>query len=174
MKGFCIILTLCLSLSVASCSLLFNVCIRNTTNDVATVDVFLPDKTNLKTLPNKIRVANSIINVRSGYNRHFDSTQNVTWIDIDHFKLEIQPKTTVDVSDMAGRSINDSPRGDAVVIVSLNNKTDTLLNGINDFRREKFNYTGGFLTPRLYYDIKAQETPSITTTISPLTGFKEK
>lgn len=174
MKGFCIVLTLYLFLSITSCSLLFNVCIRNTTNDAATIDVYLPDKTNLKTLPNKIRVANSIINVRSGYNRHFDSTQNVTWIDIDHFKLEIRPQTTVDVSDMVGLFINGSPRGDAIVIVSSNSKTDTLLNGINDFRREKFNYTSGFLTPRLYYDIKAQETPSITTTISPFTGFEEK
>lgn len=174
MKKLFIPVTLLILLYLSSCTKFFYACIRNTSNQVAAIDVYLLDKTDLKTLPNKVRMTNRIINLKSGYKKYLDSTQTVTWIDKDHFKLQIQPGTTVDLSDMAGIFINSHPTGDARVIITTTGKTDTLLNGRLDYRHEKFNYAGGFFSPKLYYDIKTQETPSITTTISPFTDLAAK
>ena len=144
-----------LTFGICSCSIPFGAYLRNMTNDIATVDVFLLDKTNMVTLPNKIKVANRIINFKSGFKKFIDSSQNVTWIDISHFKLEMKPNTTVDLTDMAGRFVNSYPREDVRVIVSTNEKLDTLLNGRSNFYYNKFGFKNvGLSSPLLYYDIK--------------------
>ncbi len=174
MKNIRIILIVLSLYLISSCSWEFQACIRNLTNAAASVDVYLLDTRNMKTLPNQIRMTNRIINLKRGYKRFLDSTQNVTWIDINHFRLEIKPRTTVDLSDMAGIFINGSPRNKVMVIASSAQKTDTLLNGEYGFAFRKLNYKGGFFTHILYHDITDQEAPSITTTISPFTAFAAK
>ena len=171
-RQFILLVIVCIHL--ASCSMLFNACIRNTTNQIATIDVYILDKTNLKTLPNKIRVANRLVNLKSGYKKYLNSSEDVTWIDTEHFKLDIKPQTTVDLSDMIGAFINGSPRHEARVIVTSPGKIDTLIDGRQYPGMEKFNYIGGFFSPKLYYDIKLQDTPSTTTTISPFTDLAAK
>lgn len=137
-----------------SCTILFHAYIRNATMHTAIIDVYLLDKSQMATLPNKVRVANRTLNFKGNYKKYIDSTQNVTWMDTEHFKLEIKPNTTVDLSDMAGIFINSHPSEDVRVTVSTNNKVDTLLNGRNDFRYNQFHFKGRLFSPVLYYDVK--------------------
>ncbi|MCO5241459.1 MAG: hypothetical protein M9904_15530 [Chitinophagaceae bacterium] len=174
MKNIRIILMVLSLHLISSCSWKFDACIRNLTDAAALVDVYLLDIRNMKTLPNQIRMTNRVINLERGYKRFLDSTQNVTWVDINHFRLEINPHTTVDLSDMAGIFINGTPRNKIMVIASSAHKTDTLLNGEPGFAFRKLNYKGRFFTHILYHDITDQEAPSITTTISPFTPLSLK
>lgn len=174
MKSLLFLAIALLLIQLVSCSRLYQACIRNLTDTVAIVDVRLPDITDMKKLPNKIRMTNRIFNLKSGYKKYLDSTQNVEWIGVQHFLLKIKPQTTVDLSDMAGPFINSSPRGNAIVTVTWGGITDTLLNGRYNFKHEKFQYTGSFFSSKLHYDIVPQATPAITTTSSPLTVLAAK
>jgi hypothetical protein len=138
---------------LTSCSVIFNAYLRNTTDRVATVDVYLLSKQNMKTLPNKVGVANRVVAFKSGYRKYIDSLQNVDWIDTNHFKLEMAPKTTVDLTDMAGRFRNGDALHDVRVTVTLENRTDTILYEAG--RNNQLHFKSmGFGTPVLYYDIK--------------------
>lgn len=155
MRGLTLFIIYCTVLALSSCTMIFGAYIRNMASETAVIDVFLLDKTDLKTLPNKVTTANRLVKFKSGFRKFLDSTQNVIWIDVSHFKLEMRANTTVDLSDMAGKFINSSPRGDVIVTVTLKNKVDTLINGRRDFRHEKFEYkNAGFSSPLLHYDIK--------------------
>ena len=141
--------------SISSCSMYFDAFIRNMTNEIAVIDVYLLNKRQMKTLPNKVSVANRIVKFRSGYKKYMDSLQNVIWIDMEHFKLELAPNSTADLTSLAGRFLNSYPREEVRVTVKVNNKVDTLSNGRRDFRYELFGYKKmPFGTPILYYDIK--------------------
>jgi hypothetical protein len=101
------------------------------------VDVYLLDKSNLNTLPNKVRIAERAVNFKSGYKKYFEHTQNVRWI------------------DTSGRFRNGGPRKHVRVILTTEGKVDTLINGEVDDRRNKFHYDHvGLTTHVLYYDIK--------------------
>ena len=133
--------------------------IRNLTNNTAIIDVFLLKTTEMKTLPNKVRITNRIVPFKGDYRRFFrDSTQNVVWLDTNHFKFEINPHSTADLSDMIGVFQNSSPRNPNIrLTITSSNKTDTLLtgNGWEGFRHELFGYKHiWFGRPVLYYDIK--------------------
>ncbi len=144
-----------LTFSLYSCSMLFNAYIRNTTNEIAIIDVFLLDKIKMTSLPNKVKLANRIVIFKSGYKKYIDGTQNVIWLDLEHFKFEIDPNTTVDLTDMAGKFLNSFPMGDVIVTVTTNNRIDTLLNGGSDFRYGLFGYKKiRFGSPILFFDIK--------------------
>lgn len=150
-----LLLILCLTLGICSCSIPFGAYIRNMSKDPAMIDVFLLDRTSMTTAPNVIRVSNTIIEFKSGFKKKMDNSQNVKWIDLSHFRLELQPHTTVDLSDMVGTFINAYPQGDVRVTVSVNNKVDTLMNGKSDFKQEKFLVKKvGLSTALLYHDIK--------------------
>lgn len=155
MKWLAAVFVVFILLTCPGCSKLFHACIRNLSNDPAIVDVYLLNTENMKTLPNKIRMSNRIINLKKSYAGQLDSTQNVTWITPQHFQLTVYPKTTADFSDMVGVFINGNPRGDARMIVNFNGKKDTLLNGWYNFKREKFDYTGNLFSSKLSYDISA-------------------
>ena len=155
MRQLLLSVLLCLTLGIYSCTIPFGAYLRNMTNETAVIDVFLLDKTGMATLPNKIKVANKIINFKSGFQKFIDSSQNVTWVDISHFKLEMKPNTTVDLTDMAGRFVNSYPLEEVRIIVSTNDKVDTLMNGRFYFNHDKFEYKNvGISSPLLYYDIK--------------------
>jgi len=148
-----LVLLSCLFLS--SCSIDFNAFIRNTTDALAMVDVYLLNKEDMKTLPNKVRVANRMIEFKSGYRKHIDSSMTVHWVDINHFQLQLAPRTTVGLTDMAGKFHNGSATQDVIVTVTLGNRIDTILNGNYSQDRQKFDYKSMFFgTPILYYDIK--------------------
>jgi hypothetical protein len=147
---FCII-----TFSLSSCMTYYDAYLRNATNQHAIVDVYLLNKSHLKTLPNQVTVADRIVNFKAGYRKYFGSLKNVEWITTGHFKFIIDPNTTADLTDMVGRFINSQPFQDALVTVSVNNKIDTLLNGRQDFRHDLFKYKSKiFGKPILYYDIK--------------------
>ncbi|MBX2922659.1 MAG: hypothetical protein KF746_10745 [Chitinophagaceae bacterium] len=78
MKCMRVITVTLVVLQFASCSRLYDACVRNITNEVAVIDVFLLDKTDMKTLPNKIRMTNHIVDLKKGYKKYLDSVQNVT------------------------------------------------------------------------------------------------
>ena len=148
-----LVLLSCLFLT--SCSIDFNAYIRNMTDALAVVDVYLLNKEHMKTLPNKVRVANRVVSFKCGYRKHIDSLQNVYWVDVNHFQLAVAPKTTVDLTDMAGRFHNGSATENIMVTVTVGNRTDTILNGNYRQDRQKFDYKSmGFGTPVLYHDIK--------------------
>jgi len=140
--------------SIISCTTLFNVFVRNTTGLPATLDIYLLDKTNMKTLPNKARVADKIVHFKAGYRKYFDSYQSVIWVDTSHFKFIMRPGTTVDLSDMTGIFVNGGNRRDILVTVTVNGKADTLVQGRNR-TPDTFQFKGRiFSNSILYYDIK--------------------
>lgn len=145
-----------LLLFCCGCSKRFHACIRNLSQHPAIVDVYLLNTTQMKTLPNAVRVANRIINIKKAYAGQMDSSQLVHWVTTTHFQLTVKPQTTVDLSDMVGMFVNGRPRQDARLIVSVNEIKDTLYNGMFHFQREKFGYHGSVFNPKLYYDIAPQ------------------
>jgi len=88
MRQLLIIGLLITSFFIYSCSTLFDAYIRNMTSENAIIDVFLLDKTQMETLPNKVKVANRIVNFKSAYKKYIDSTQNVVWLDTNLFNWE--------------------------------------------------------------------------------------
>src|SRR5688572_2618348 len=118
----------------------------------ATIDVFLLDKTHMVTLPNRVTVANRVVNLKAGFRKYFDSSQNVVWVDASHFKFYIAPQKTIDLTDMAGRFRNGSPSREVMVTITFNNKVDTLIYEGEGTRHRKFVYDHvGLKSPILYY-----------------------
>jgi hypothetical protein len=155
MRTFLLLLLTSFTLTLLSCSWYYYAYIRNPTNSTAIVDVYLLDKSNLNTLPNKVRIAERVVNFKAGYKKYFEHTQNVKWIDTSHFMFEIKPNTTLDLTEMTGKFRNGGLNEHVRVIVSTEGKVDTLINGDVDDRRNKFQYDHvGLSTPLLYYDIK--------------------
>ena len=152
------ILLFLIALSVNSCMTPDYAYIRNLTYNVAIINVFLVKKMEMKTLPNKVRITNRIVSFKGVYRRFFlDSTQNIVWLDTSHFKFEVNPHSTADLSDMIGRFENGFPRNDVRLTITSNGKTDTLQegNGWKGFRYKLFGYKNIlFGKPVLYYDIK--------------------
>ncbi len=146
---------LVVSLSLSSCSIYYNAFIRNTSNGTATIDVYLLNKEDLQFLPNKVKVANKVVAFKSGYRKHVDNWQNVDWIDTNHFKLNLSPNTTVDLTDMAGKVLNGSFRQEVLVTVTVANRTDTIVNASGQSYRGMFQYKSmGFGAPIIYHDIR--------------------
>ncbi len=143
-------MTLCLF----SCSLVFEAYVRNMTKENAIMDVFLLNTKEWPNLPNQVKTAPRLINFKSGYKRYFDERQKVTWIDINHFQVQIKSGSSIDLSDVAGRFVNSYPTQDVRVIVSTRSKIDTLLNRHRDYRDSLFGYKYKAFRPILYYDIK--------------------
>ena len=155
MRFFFPIRLFCLAFLLNSCSWNFFGYIRNSSAKTAIIDVFLLDKTQILTLPNKVTVANRLVNFKAGFRKYFYSSQNAVWVDTSHFKFYIAPQKTIDLTDMAGSFRNGSPPGEVRVTVSLDNKTDTLIYGGADYRHDKFIYEhAGLSFHILYYDIK--------------------
>lgn len=141
--------------SFYSCSVVYNAYIRNMTNEAAIINVFILEKRSMYTLPNKIKIANMAVKFKGGYKKYFDETQNVIWLTTEHFKFEMKPNMTADLSDLAGKFINSHPTDEVRVTVQTTNRTDTLLNGGIDFRYNLFQFKSmGFASPVIYYDIK--------------------
>lgn len=131
--------------------------LRNLTDSIATVDVYVNDPNYSKTLPTSIKTANKIVEFKSGHRRFFSDTTNIVWVDSLHFKVFLRPHTTIDFENIAGYFLNSHPLSDINVYVSSQQMTDTLMNGRVDFRHEKFFYKHyGFMPGRsmLYYDIQ--------------------
>ena len=137
----------------SSCSIIYNAFIRNTTDSMAMVDVYLLNKEDMPTLPNKVKVANLVVPFKGNYRKYMDRFQNVIWVDTNHFTLEVSPKTTVDLTDMAGRFQNGSALYNVLVTITVGNRMDTIINGRDE--SQQFDSKGmGFRAPILYYDIK--------------------
>ena len=145
---------LILLITANSCTLIFLPFIRNVTTEDAIIDVYLSEESRLRDLPTQIKAANKVVKFRFGYGFHFNTYQNITWLDSTHCRVIMKSKTTLNLSTLTGiKFLNGSPRGHATVIVKSINKIDTLL-GSKSFWREKFKYKGKFSTPILYYDIE--------------------
>ncbi len=143
-----------ITISFSGCTMLFYAYIRNATNTAAVIDVKLLSKSSMKTLPNRVKVADKVVVFKSGFRQNFYKTYPVTWIDTTHFSFVIMPGTSIDLTDVAGKFVNAHPREDVLVTVTLNYKIDTLINGYRDFRHEKFGYKNvGVSVPVLYYDV---------------------
>ncbi len=109
----------------------------------------------METLPNRVKVANKIIEFKSGYRNKLDRVNNVIWLDTSHFKFTIYPNTTVDLTDMTGTFMNSHPKSNVIAYITTKSKVDTVLNGKFDFPREKFSFKNvGISSPLFYYDIK--------------------
>ena len=144
----------CIAMLFYSCSWDFYAYIRNPTNKVGLIDVYLLDKSGMATLPNKVKVANRVVKFKAGYRKFFEGAQNVTWIDTSHFKFEIKPNTTVDLTDMAGRFRNGAPMKNVHVTITFGDKVQTLLHGRYS-RDDKFIYEHvGLSSHIIYYDMK--------------------
>lgn len=157
MRHKLLVTSLVLTTLLSSCSLRFWAYLRNLTDSIATVDVYINDTNYRKTLPTTIKTANKIVEFKSGHRRFFSDTTQIAWVDSSHFKVFLQPQTTIDFEDIAGYFLNSRPFSDIQVLVSSRQVTDTLMNGIMDFRREKFLYKHyGFIPgrPLLYFDIQ--------------------
>ena len=109
MRFFFPIRLFCLAFLLNSCSWNFFAYIRNSSAKTAIIDVFLLDKTQMLTLPNKVTVANRLVNFKAGFRKYFYSSQNVVWVDTSHFKFYIAPQKTIDLTEMAGSFRNGSP-----------------------------------------------------------------
>lgn len=141
--------------SFNSCSVSFGAYIRNYSNEIAIIDVYLLSKAHMKTLPNMVKVANKNLQFKSGFRNKLDSTSYVRWLDTSHFTFNIYPNTTVDLTDMVGIFLNSHPRHNVVASVTTKNKVDTILNGRFEFPRDKFGLKNvGISSPLFYYDIK--------------------
>lgn len=130
--------------------------LRNLTDNIATIDVFINDPNYRKILATSIKTANKIVEFKNGHRRFFSDTTNIVWVDSLHFKVFIRPQTTLDFEDIAGYFLNSHPISDIQAFVSSKQLTDTLMNGRADFRHDKFVYKqNGFIPPRplLYHDI---------------------
>ena len=151
-----LLLTILLFVTVAfySCSVFFDSYVRNTTEETATIDVFLIETNQWVTLPNRVKIAHSLVNFKSGYKKYFSETTYVTWLNTKHFQLKVSAGSTIDLSDIAGKFLNSHPTKDVRVIVSTSTKSDTLLNGYRDFRSDLFQYNTIAFHPILYYDVK--------------------
>ena len=113
MKYFLILTLLIFTFSLYSCITYDNAFIRNLTNATATIDVYLLNTSSIKSLPNQVTLANKIVKFKGGYKKYFDNIQNVIWIDTNHFKLEIEPNTTLNLEHMLGSFVNSFPEYDA-------------------------------------------------------------
>lgn len=157
MRPKLLLTSLALTLILSSCSLRFWAYIRNLTNDIATVDVYIQEPNFSRILPSNIRTANQTVEFKNGHRRLFNDTTQIVWIDSLHFRVFVRSQTTVDLEDIDGYFMNSHPTSDIKVIVTSKQAIDTLMNGRMDFRREKFSYQqNGFIPPKplLYYDIK--------------------
>lgn len=157
MRNALLLLTFLVTILLNSCSLRYRAYLRNLTNSIATVDIYILNKEFRKTLPPSIKTANRVVEFNNSHRRFFKDTTDIAWVDSSHFRVFIRPQTTVDFEDIAGYFLNSNPSSDIKVIVSSQELIDTLMNGEMDFRREKFTYKqSGFIppTPLLYYDIK--------------------
>lgn len=137
-----------------SCQTFYDVFVRNMTNGPVTLDVYLLDKTDMKTLPNKARVADRIVRFKTGYKKYFERYKNVTWVDTSHFKFTVDPHTTVDLSDMTGIFRNGSSMRNVLITLTTNTRMDTLVNG-RTFPHKDFEHKARiFSNSMLYYDVK--------------------
>ena len=150
------ILLIC-AFAISGCTVPYLAYIRNKSSLPATIHVALLDKSRMRTLPNSVLVAGSIVNFRPGFRQHFYNRQTVHWIDTAHFSFTILPNTTVDLTDLAGRFSNAHPIENVRVTVRAVSYTDTLINGRLDFRRQQFQFKNvGISLPVYYYDINPQ------------------
>ena len=79
MRFFFPIRLFCLAFLLNSCSWNFFGYIRNSSAKTAIIDVFLLDKTQMLTLPNKVTVANRLVNFKAGFRKYFYSSQNAVY-----------------------------------------------------------------------------------------------
>ena len=158
MKRCLVVMLLCCCMRLFSaCTMPYWAYIRNISGKDAIVAVVLLRRSNMNTLPNRVKVANEIVQFKpgSGYRQFFSDYENVQWIDTVHFTFTVRPGTTADLTDMAGKFSNAHPEEDMFVTVTTGNKKDTLINGRDDFRYTKFAYKRSFFNdPVLYYDVK--------------------
>ncbi|MBL0357918.1 MAG: hypothetical protein IPP72_14035 [Chitinophagaceae bacterium] len=150
------LLVFCVSLLFFnSCSIPFETYLRNMSGATAIVDVYLLNTKWMKTLPNRVDVANSLLDFKCGYKNHIDSSQVVDWKEINHFQLAMKPNTTADLTDMAGGFTNGYPHWKVSITITVNNRIDTVMNGSADYIIKKFAYRyKRFSKPVVYYDIK--------------------
>lgn len=138
-----------------SCTMPFWAYIRNMSMYPAVIDVVLLDKGSMRTLPNQVKVADTIVAFKSGFRQHFYKRESVQWIDTSHFSFTIKPGSSIDLSDLAGRFVNSFPVENVFVTVTANHVIDTLIERRHQFRHEKFGYKNvGVSVPVLYYDVK--------------------
>ena len=140
---------------LSGCSMVYDAYLRNFSKEKAIVDVYIYDKKWMKTLPNQVHIANEIVAFKSGFRNKIHETQLVRWIDTSHFQFDLMPNSTADFSDMAGKFLNGGTFNKLLVIVTANNKPDTLLNRSWYSYAKKFSYKRRFFSREiLYYDVK--------------------
>ena len=137
-----------------SCSWEYYTYIINRTTQTATIDVFLKEKSEFKTLPNQVKVANEVVKFKWGFRQKFDITQNVSWIDTSHFRFFIKPGSTIDLNDMTGWFVNGHPTKHVEVTVTSNKKIDTLITGFHRINNTFVFKAVGLTRHVLYFDIK--------------------
>ena len=153
-KLFFVIL-FCGTVLLSACTMPFLAYVRNMVSTAAIVDVVLLDKRWMRTLPNSVLVADKIVPFKAGFRQCFYQRRNVHWIDTVHFSFTVLPGSTADLTDMAGMFMNGHPREDVFVTITINDTVDTLINGLRDFRHEKFGLKNvGISLPVYYYDVK--------------------
>lgn len=151
-----LLISLALTTLLSSCSMHYWAYLRNLTDSITTVDVYINDSSYRKKLPTNIKTANKIVDFKNGHRRFFTDMTQIVWVDSSHFKVFLRPKTTIDFEDIGGYFLNSHPLSDIQIFITSNNITDTLMNGRMDFRHDKFNFKqNGLVPPRplLYHDI---------------------
>jgi hypothetical protein len=147
--------TMCLcAVMLNGCTIPYLAYIRNKSARPALIEVELLDKSRMRTLPNSVLLAGKIVVFRAGFRQNFYNRQTVHWIDTARFSFAVPPGTTIDLTDLAGRFSNGHPIENVRVTVNTARRTDTLLNGRDDFRYQLFQFKNvGISLPLYYYDI---------------------
>lgn len=140
--------------ALSSCTLRFNAYIRNFTKNHIIIDISLLRGSEWKTLPNSVKTANTIVNFKGSYKRSFESIEYVNWISPLHFQMTLKPGSSIDLSDLAGEFYNGHPRKNVRVVILRQDRSDTLINGRRDFKRELFKFKGRVSQPIIYYDVE--------------------
>ena len=141
-------------ITFTSCSFIVPTYLRNFTNEIAIVDIFFLNKPSEHAHADSVKVANSIIDFDSDYVKSFNSTQKVLWEDINHMSFEIYPNSSINLWSI-GTFISPYTSKEFTVILTKNNKSDTIANGATGFRNSDIQHKQRGLHPvAFYYDIK--------------------
>ena len=135
MRGLFVFLIFILFL--VSCSRTFNGLIRNGTEQSATIDVYLIRKNKMHSLPNQVRIGKYLDNFKKRDLDSVNSIDTVDWIDLNHFRYTIRPKSVLLLQDLGIILENGLVFSDVIAVFKSGGQTDSIKAGwrvLNQFK----------------------------------------
>lgn len=142
-------------LPLVSCSYISNIYLRNLTRETVMADVYILHPEDSLLIPKRVRTANDIAVLNRDFITGFNDTSEIRKLDQLHYRVMIRPGTSICLSDITGTLMNGMLHTNLRVVILSSGRVDTLMNGLGDIRREKFEYIHrGMIFPRYvsYYD----------------------